>query len=246
MEANEISIENNVNSTNNNTVNIPKTKWNNISLIRFISFLNIFVFHVLYFWTDFAENYFPFWFAVQVFLFISGFLYSKKEIKDTKKFYLKNGLKIIIPVVVLLLLFYAAYLIAYLCGYNVYVREVNPNGCLVSALGHLWFIYAICGCYFITPFLNKMVNAYKQKDKNKFQNLLILILIFVMIDFISAQFGNQLSLTSFILGYLFRYFYDGKFFQKNKKIIASISFVLFIGLSISYYFMMNRGGGKLL
>ena len=77
------------------------------SVLRLISAILIFVFHYLLTFTGYGKTFFPLYFAVQVFLFISGFLYGDKKIKSLKDFYLKNFVKILVPVIVVLIIFTA-------------------------------------------------------------------------------------------------------------------------------------------
>ena len=66
-------------------------KLNNVSLLRFISFIMIVVFHFLVMLSSGGgKQYVPLYLAVQVFMFMSAYLYSQKKIENVKEFYWKN------------------------------------------------------------------------------------------------------------------------------------------------------------
>jgi peptidoglycan/LPS O-acetylase OafA/YrhL len=68
-----------------------------ISLVRLIAFALIFTFHCFFFDTDIiSQRFFPFSAAVQSFLFLSGFLYSQKNV-SRKGFFKDEFVKLAWP-----------------------------------------------------------------------------------------------------------------------------------------------------
>lgn len=66
-------------------------KLNNISLLRLLACIGVFVFHYLSVLTTFdTKTFMPSPFFVFIFAFVSAFLYSKKSIDEPKKWIGKN------------------------------------------------------------------------------------------------------------------------------------------------------------
>lgn len=98
--------------------------------------------------------------GVQIFLCMSGYLYGKKDIKDIKKWYIRQYLKIMIPVWVIL----TCLLIILSFCHN---ESISLSSVVFSYLGvagfqtlpeltHTWFITYILFCYLITPLLERI------------------------------------------------------------------------------------------
>jgi peptidoglycan/LPS O-acetylase OafA/YrhL len=95
--------------------------------------------------------------GVFLFLFISGFLFGKKEIKNWCEWFKKRCLRILIP-----LWIFAAIdiLIEYLLWHQFYPEHIllyafNLQGIKVATIGsiNLWFVTLIMICYLITPLI---------------------------------------------------------------------------------------------
>ena len=73
-----------------------------ISIIRFISMIMIISCHIL----QGLGNKWAFWVnvGVQIFFFISGFLYGNKQVDNTKEFYKKRIEKVLFPFMVVFLI----------------------------------------------------------------------------------------------------------------------------------------------
>ncbi|MGN1208137.1 MAG: acyltransferase family protein [Christensenellales bacterium] len=248
MENVSVNISQANNSQANNSQSIQK--FANISLIRGLSAISIVICHFIYYWTEFSQTYFPFYFAVQIFLFINGFLYSKKEIKNATKFCVKNCIKILVPTIIFVAIYFLVYGLFKIFGHTLALSELNPEGKTISVLGHLWFIYAICLCYLLVPILSKTPKVFSIKhsaqnnlSKNSVnKKCFFLILFFVvvcLIDLLLMAFAGSVSMfIPFLAGYGFKYVLDKQ--KHNSKIVLSIiSFALFVLFSLGHYFLVN-------
>ena len=132
-------------------------KFNNISLLRVIAILAIFSFHLLQpLSTTQGRQYFPMAFGVEIFLFISGFLYAFKEIVSYKEFFKKNFIKILWPTFLFILICLATGGVFSLLTKTDFVQffhYTSVTGELLYNHGHLWYIVAILLCYLSLPVL---------------------------------------------------------------------------------------------
>lgn len=132
-----------------------------ISVIRFLAMLSIVLCHFL----QACGNEGAWWFnvGVQIFLCMSGFLYGKKYILDSKKYIIKSFGRIL-PM-------YYTYLCIVLLpllnrpdanySYKTVIELFFIIG-VGQGLNHLWFIRHILLCYLITPLLQKF---YTRNEK---------------------------------------------------------------------------------
>jgi len=214
-----------------------KKKQINISLLRLFSTIIIFVFHILLATSvNYAKGFFPFYFGVPIFLFISGYLYSNKDITNVKQFYKNNLIKILKPTLLFLFIYLLSVLIfslinninffSLIININEFGQSYSPIG-----IGHLWFIIAIILCYFITPIIQKI---YKSEKLTKNKKLLLYFFI-CMLDIISLSFASLIFLP-FIIGFLF---FKNKNKINNNKICLILIFIIFL-LCLPLYFFVYK------
>lgn len=120
-----------------------------ISIIRLISMIMIISCHIL----QGLNNNFAFWIntGVQLFFFVSGFLYGKKKISNIKEFYKKRMEKILFPYIIV-------FIISLLLEFVLLKRQYSLKkifGCIIgfggftgniSILSHTWFVSYILLC----------------------------------------------------------------------------------------------------
>lgn len=171
------------------------------------------IFIVLCHFLQYYEHELAWWFnvGVQIFFFISGFLYAHKTIKDTSiDFIWKNIKKILIP--------YYSFLIPTIVVYFSF-KELLSVKTIASALlcsgtinglEHLWFISYILLCYIITPYLENWVNKIKGYVWYIF--CLYVICGLVLGQMLSFAFSSYFAFNR-IFCYLFGYF-AGVFLQR--------------------------------
>ncbi len=173
-----------------------------ISAIRLIAVLMIISCHIFqYFGSELA-----WWLnaGVQIFLFISGFLYGRKNITDDIRFITKTFRKILLD--------YYVYLILMTCVYLFFWREYLDPKTLICAftcsgtilgMGHLWYIPYILLCYLITPMLFHLSEKIKNLSDFSYYSCVCFTAMFVQI--ILYLFGGYF-VPSFINCYILGFF----------------------------------------
>ena len=197
-----------------------------ISYIRVISLFLIISCHIL----QGLGNKWAFWInvGVQIFFFMSGFLYGKKQIEDIKHFYKTRIKKILFPFMIL-------YLIVLFLEYNVlkhnYSFAMISSGFLgfcgfkrcIRTISHTWFVSYIMLCYIMVPIFQK-----EKKKKNFKNNLCNFIVLVIFIQLLQEFFVINIKsswINNFIIGYFYSKCCDDK---KSKKIFIINSIILFI------------------
>lgn len=213
-------------------------KDNCISIIRFLSLFMIISCHIL----QGLQNEFAFWLnlGVQIFFFMSGYLYGKKEIEDYKKFYKNRLTRILVPNIILIIVvlvidsiffnihYSKQFLIANILGFGGF------SGTLTS-LSHTWFVSYILLCYLITPFLQIIF----QEQKASIKTLFFLITTFILFELYHVTNINSAWIGNYILGY---YFTKCVKTEKEQKHFFYIIFtllipMLFTSLTLKYQLM---------
>lgn len=146
-----------------------------ISFIRFLAMNLIIICHIM----QYNQCELAWWFnvGVQIFLFMSGYLYSKKNIKSPLKFYKKNISKIMIPYYVTIVPIIIIYIFVMKESFSlIYYFKIFLTLGFLPGGDHLWFIQYILFCYLITPIYKKIDNCGNTKCIN-----CILIIIFLII-----------------------------------------------------------------
>ncbi len=183
-----------------------------ISFVRCVAMIFIVACHMMQrddFSTDIygAHIGWAFWFnvGVQMFLFISGYLYGKKKIIDTVAFFKKSFPKLLIDYyifsfVMLIVIHYSTLL------------EVDYSGVLalltfsgtISGLEHLWFIPTILFCYLLTPIFSEIINEIENRHNTRFwiESLLLLLLIHIVTRRLFGTF-NPAWINNFVLGIIY-------------------------------------------
>lgn len=210
-------------------------KYYNISLLRTLSTIIIVVFHILLALSPGdGKTYFPFYIGVPIFLFISGYLYAKRNIENTKEFYKSNILKILVPTLTFLLLTLAAVGIYSLCTQTAFlglIQDESGSGNKVFSVGHLWFIPAIIACYLIFPLVQKMYNKECSATSTAF----------IIILFILLEIGCIALSTSVIIPFLAGFLVQKKQDKLSQKphITWIVSLLLFVVFAVSYPFFFS-------
>lgn len=172
---------------------MEKQKDYSVSFARFVAMCFIVVCHMMQ-QDNFASNInnahieWAFWFnvGVQMFLFLSGYLYGKKQKIDTISFYTKNFPKLLVDYYVFIIIMMIA--IHFSPSWNIdkstilnLLLKFSSNTSV--GLGHLWFIPTILFCYLMTPILSEIINAVDKRSAVRFwiESIILLVLIHVII-----------------------------------------------------------------
>ena len=188
-----------------------------------------------------------YWFnaGVQIFLFMSGWLYGKKKINDSVGFLKKNLLKVLLD--------YWMYLLIMILIYFVFARDEITVGMAVNALvgagtitgmGHLWFIPYIVCCYVLTPFLYAVSEKMAKRNKWVYgvSALSICAIVFLYGHFYRCYF-NTAWINCYILGYFMMkakqvYMTDENFYLR----IVTPVFLLSNGIKIYAEYVKSFSG----
>lgn len=227
----------------------PKIKYEGkdirISLIRIIATIGIVACHIFQEYGSELANWFNV--NVQVFLFMSGFLYGNKTIEN-KILWIKNRLiRILVPYYMFLILAIIIYMIfgSNLISFsntftNILCLQLFWDG--IPGLGHLWFIPLILFCYIITPLLQSVKNKISKNKKYFILIFLVIIIIHSLIMIPTIKMRYITSIITYIIGYFISTYY-----QENKKvkkistiIITAIAILLVILELIMPTFMNNK------
>ena len=213
-----------------------------VSCSRFVAMCFIVLCHIMQYDSFSTSIYggeeieWAFWFnvGVQMFLFLSGYLYGKKEKFNTISFYKKSFPKLLVDYYVFLIL--VLIIIKIIPIWSISVDEIK-NLFLMSnvsqGLGHLWFVRTILFCYLFTPILFEIINYFNKHSDFKFYiyslNFLILVHILLIKHF---PYFSPAWINCYILGMLY-----SKIENKSQIKIFEISTIV---LSLSMVLMQFR------
>ncbi len=197
-----------------------------ISFVRFVATVFIVVCHIY----QYFSNGLTFWFnvAVQMFFFISGYLYGNRKIKDRLSFYGKNFKKILVPYYICVIIVGGIGLVfaSDTCGlYDIGKLLILDAANDFMPLHNLWFIAYILLCYLITPFVNELLDKLEEKKIYiMFIEVFALMLgVFIFFEHY-ATFYKSLWILCYLVGVLYRRLSDN--YGKLQKYI----FVIVVGI----------------
>ena len=183
--------------------------------------------------------------GVFTFLFLSGYLYGPKYIKNDKEWLLKRLKKILIPMWLFMVFIFAVrfFLLGYGIEFKSYIVYLfNMQGLLRGVQGatHLWFMTTIMICYLITPLLYKIKKMVLYIDK---RIIFIIIPLIISIQYIVAYLTSenialQISyITLYIFAYYFSCIWDKQLERKKFYLITILTFcIVFVRLISKIFF----------
>lgn len=168
-----------------------------VSFARMLSMIMIILCHMF----QFFGNELAYWFnsGVQIFLFISGFLYGQRLERCDYQFVKKSFKKILAD--------YYVFIVLCLGLYAIFVPGMLPLKELVkillcygfgniSSVSHLWFIPIILFCYLITPIIGAVIT--EQIDSFNRKNVIKMIVglsaLYVLLKLFFSYFGGEMVL----------------------------------------------------
>ena len=204
-----------------------------ISCVRLVAMILIVSCHMMQN-DDFASDIhgahigWAFWFnvGVQMFLFISGYLYGKKNRIDIVEFYKKSFSKLLID-------YYVFVFIILIAIHFSPLWDTDSNGIIglltfsstIPGLGHLWFVPTILFCYLLSPILSEVLNAIDKRSNIRFwvEAILVLLIIHVVIKRFFGNF-NPAWVNCFVMGMIYsRIEQKGR---RSKRAFACLTVVL--------------------
>ena len=178
--------------------------------------------------SDFSEI---FKFAVPIFLMITGTLLLNRNY-DSISLFLKNKLsRIIFPY-----LFWMIFIILSLVIPNGILAYPNAVEYIIFSFFNFplaWYFWLMIGVYFLIPVLNEFI---KKDDLNASKYIVVMFIVSSILYQVLSLFKTYtfIDLTFFILpvGYLCLGYFLANYDFNNKKLIFTVSFVIFIISSI--------------
>lgn len=221
-----------------------------ISFIRITALFMIILCHIFQ-----GENMLLAWWfnvGVQIFLFLSGFLYGGKQISQPGIWLKKQFQKILAPYYVLIVFILVFYLIA--ARNLLSVNAVFTNLFVLQGVGtglpgieHLWFITYILICYLFTPVL-QIINFSKTTSEGK-QNHPFIKLLLILFGLQLFNFTGTLNLTvSNIAAYIIGYYFSRQHFINglpNRKLLikSSVWIISLCAVTTPFILYMEYFGG---
>lgn len=151
--------------------------------------------------------------GVEIFLIISGYLYSNKVIINNKKFIVKRSKKIIKPLIVTTLMYIVfailtkkiinikaiPFLLCNFQGLNFLISAIKVPQ--IEGLSHTWFLTVIVLCYLLLILVKELEHRYEYKYS--LRGTVLLILALVGLDLLFIPLGIQLGyFLTFFVGYI--------------------------------------------
>lgn len=189
------------------------------------------------------------WFnvGVQMFLFLSGYLYGKKKELDPADFYVKSYKKILVDhylyvfliVIVMLLIGRVSLTVRSVARFLVFLEPLD-------GLEHFWFIPYILFCYFITPIIRSIAGRINQKSGPVYllQCLLLLAGVEIAIRFFFIRF-EPAWINCYVLGVLVAGAEKKGKTWKTACILLALGCLLMNGLQIYVDYVAELKFGRL-
>lgn len=183
-----------------------------VSCARFVAMCFIVICHMMQkdgFASDISGAHieWAYWFntGVQMFLFISGFLYGAKDTIKPWGFCRKNLPKLLVDYVIFV---GAMILIMFLApSTSISTEEIKSllsPSVTIPGLEHLWFMPLILFCYLLVPLFSWLINAIDKKGDLLFASVSALVII--ILHFILKHFVTWLSaawVNCFVIGMIY-------------------------------------------
>lgn len=238
-------------------------KLNNVSLLRIVSTICIFFCHLVYeVFKPIGEPYwyFPLHFGVQIFMFISGYLYGKKDIKSYKNYIKQRFSVLLIPYYIYILILFTSFAIYdhTLITLSTFMQGIfcfNLFGHSTIFINHFWYLFYALVSYLFIPWLIALRNHWQKKinlSVTKTSLIYGLIGFLVLLELFVAMFlDGQVTFTCLLAGFFFSARsqkkegqttskeYNTLTWKDNKFQICLYTF-LFLGFSVLFYFVVTN------
>ena len=182
--------------------------------------------------------------GVQIFFFISGYLYGGKQIYNDKDWIIRQSKKILKP-------YYLSLIILIPCVYLLDRESLNfINTCSallcvqgfvkpIYGLGQHWFISYILVCYLINVLILKRIKLTELNGR-RFWSLFLLVTVIIQIValplYMSFMYFKSAYIMTFVIGYCYKVRFGDCCNKVEKKYFDIILIVCaFIGFIIRYY-----------
>lgn len=169
-----------------------------VSFVRFVATFMIVWCHIL----QHYGRWDAFWFncGVQIFIFISGFLFGQRKIEDGYKFIKKRLYRILLD-------YYICLIFDLIIYYFVNREGLTWDGIkgllffnrTIRGLGHLWFIPTICFLYIATPLFVRILDDLEEfLDSRVTSRVIAKIIEYVVLWFLFVWIGKFIGVLSYV------------------------------------------------
>ncbi len=207
-----------------------------ISLIRVIAMFSIVLCHIVQEYEKISFMGQIFNVGVFIFIFMSGFLYGKKDITNAKSWLFKRAIRLFVPIYIFMVLLFVINAFANksfdVSNYLIYIIGMQGFFPAVEGAAHLWFITALIICYLITPVLYKLKKSVLRM--NKMQLIVILGVLMGIQVILSYTLGVLIGRYAlYVVLYIFAYYLSFlKDCKLSKKMIILTTIMMLLGLCI--------------
>lgn len=168
--------------------------------------------------------------GVQLFFFMSGFLYGKLDMPESPfVFYKKRFLKVYLPYILWTFIIVVVYSVFGL--YHVTVKQIffyllalqwftTP----IEGLNHLWFLTVLMICYVVTPWVKRLLT---KRSPFLFISFLLVCCV-VEFLFVKKLYSLCAWISLYVFGLVFGAFYSERF--SNIVLIISIGVLMVLGI----------------
>lgn len=216
------------------------SKNKSLQLIRIISMLSIVTCHILINSKNMIIYNLSHFFDVGVFVFLilSGYLYSDKEIRSGKDFFKRKFTKLILPVYIYgIIVISLSNITIYSKIKNIAVVLTNTESIFktTNGINHLWFITIILVCYSFLILLKK-----NTKILDNIYNYIpfILMSIFLLLSFVNARIASIfIYLLTFYIGMIIK---KDCVKKKHTVFISSMVAITSILIRVIFKFLMDE------
>lgn len=169
--------------------------------------------------------------GVQMFFFMSGFLYGKVDIPSSPfAFYKKRFVKVYLPYLFWVVLVVSVYAIFHLYKPNfwqmvLYLFNLQWFSTPIDGLNHLWFLTVLMVGYLLTPWVKRLLK----------KTPLIFISVFLIccvVEFLIVK--KFYSFFAWVALYFMGLLYGSFYSKKLSNIVLAVSAVILIGLGTLY------------
>ena len=133
--------------------------------------------------------------GVPLFFALSGYYILGKEIKDTKAFYYKRFVRVIVPYLIYAAIYVVYFTVFEECRPTMMLKNYIVNVLTGNVHGTHWFVYSIIGLYFATPFLSRMFRTLSDREV---MFLYLAAVSFGLLDAIFGLFGYGFGINTYV------------------------------------------------
>lgn len=169
--------------------------------------------------------------GVQIFFFMSGFLYGRLDITGSPyNFYKKRFVKVYLPYYIFLTIVIVIYAVFRLCKFNaqqilLYLLNLQWFSTPIDGLNHLWFLTVLMVGYLLTPWVKRLI------DKHPVWFMLVFVVCCVAEFVLVKKFYSFCAwVTLYFAGMLFGHYYS----KKTSNFVLFISAIALTVLLVLY------------